>query len=112
MQKSPAKNKNKVKVNEKEKSLIRKASGLFQRVPILKALFMEILAGQGLATLLNVCFVTKLSESLPDDASRAGWMGKFFASINGIAMCLQFVVIQESCPISSRGVYGDLCLLP
>mmetsp|Transcript_12569 Transcript_12569/g.23580 ORF Transcript_12569/g.23580 Transcript_12569/m.23580 type:complete len:537 (+) Transcript_12569:272-1882(+) len=95
MQKSSEKNKKKVKAKDKETSLIKKASGLFERVPVLKALFMEILAGQGLATLLNVCFVTKLSESLPDDASRAGWMGKFFASINGIAMCLQFVVIPR-----------------
>ena len=64
------------KKDEDEQSLIRKASDLFGRVPILKALFIEILSGQGLATLLNVCFVTKLSESLPDDSQRAGWMGK------------------------------------
>ena len=64
-------------------------------MPILKALFIEILAGQGLATLLNVCFVTKLSESLPDDSIRAGWMGRFFASINLVAMCLQFGVIPR-----------------
>lgn len=98
MQKSSEKKKRKVKLDDKENSLIRKASGLFERVPVLKALFMEILAGQGLATLLNVCFVTKLSESLPDDALRAGWMGKFFASINGIAMCLQFVLIPRIMP--------------
>eukprot|EP00979_Chaetoceros_neogracilis_P017376 scaffold10209_cov233-Chaetoceros_neogracile.AAC.6 len=79
-------------------SLFRKASGLFVRVPVLKALFIEILAGQGLATLLNVCFVTKLSQSLPDDTMRAGWMGKFFASINGVAMCLQFGVIPKIMP--------------
>lgn len=83
---------------EKEKSLIKKASALFGRVPVLKALFMEILAGQGLATLLNVCFVTKLSESLPDDTVRAGWMGKFFASINVVAMCLQFGIIPRIMP--------------
>ena len=62
--------------SEGEESLVSKASKLFRRVPVLKALFMEILAGQGLATLLNVCFVTKLSETLPDDSERAGWMGK------------------------------------
>lgn len=84
--------------DEKKKSLIKKASALFGRVPVLKALFMEILAGQGLATLLNVCFVTKLSESLPDDMVRAGWMGKFFASINVVAMCLQFGVIPRIMP--------------
>lgn len=86
------------KSSHDDQGLIRKASGLFARVPVLKALFMEILAGQGLATLLNVCFVTKLSESLPDDSMRAGWMGKFFASINGVAMCLQFGVIPRIMP--------------
>lgn len=62
--------------NKEEHSLVKKASSLFQRVPVLKALFFEILSGQGLATLLNVCFVKKLSETLPDDSQRAGWMGK------------------------------------
>jgi hypothetical protein len=62
--------------DNEEKSLITKASSLFKRVPVLKALFIEILSGQGLATLLNVCFVTKLSEALPNDTERAGWMGK------------------------------------
>jgi len=81
-----------------EAGLVKKASALFGRVPVLKALFIEILAGQGLATLLNVLFVTKLSESLPDDTIRAGWMGKFFASINVVAMCLQFGVIPRIMP--------------
>ena len=64
----------------------------------MKALFLEILAGQGLATLLNVCFVTKLSEAITVDSERAGWMGKFFASINVVAMCLQFGIIPRVMP--------------
>ena len=56
--------------------MISKASDLFARVPVLKALFVEILAGQGLSALLNVCFVTKLSQTITDDMKRAGWMGK------------------------------------
>mmetsp|Transcript_2460 Transcript_2460/g.3277 ORF Transcript_2460/g.3277 Transcript_2460/m.3277 type:complete len:536 (+) Transcript_2460:118-1725(+) len=92
------KKKGKKNTSEKQETLIQKASALFSRVPVLKALFMEILAGQGLATLLNVCFVTKLSESLPDDTERAGWMGKFFAAINMVAMCLQFGVIPRIMP--------------
>jgi ATP/ADP translocase len=84
--------------NHKEEGLIKKASGLFGRVPVLKALFIEILSGQGLATLLNVLFVTKLSETVPDDSVRAGWMGKFFASINVVAMVLQFGVIPKVMP--------------
>ena len=60
----------------KEEKILQKASKLFGRVPVLKSLFLEILACQGLSTLLNVCFVTKLSQSMPDDSKRAGWMGK------------------------------------
>jgi hypothetical protein len=45
-------------------------------VPTLWALFCEILACQGLSTLLNVMCVTKVSEVILDDTERAGWMGK------------------------------------
>lgn len=76
-----------------EIGMVEKASKLFKRVPQLGALFMEILASQGLATLLNVCFVVKLSNAIPDDVERAGWMGKFFALINIISMTLQFTVL-------------------
>jgi ATP/ADP translocase len=76
-----------------EHGLIKKASSLFHRVPTLWALFIEVLCSQGLATLLNVCFVIKLTSSIPDDTERAGWMGKFFASINVITMLLQFGIL-------------------
>lgn len=82
----------------KQQNIIKKASSLFARVKVLKALFLEILAGQGLATLLNVCFVTKLSLSFPVDSERAGWMGKFFALINIISCCLQFGVLPYIMP--------------
>mmetsp|Transcript_20508 Transcript_20508/g.30826 ORF Transcript_20508/g.30826 Transcript_20508/m.30826 type:complete len:490 (+) Transcript_20508:108-1577(+) len=75
--------------------LLRKASKLFRRVPTLWALFLEVLASQGLATLLNVVFVTKLSSAIPDDEKRAGWMGKFFALINVITMVLQFGLLPN-----------------
>ncbi|KAL7572100.1 hypothetical protein ACA910_001739 [Epithemia clementina (nom. ined.)] len=85
------------KHGDKEKSslfaLIHKATNLFQRVPVLWALFMEILASQGLSTLLNVCFVARLGSSIPDDTKRAGWVGIFFALINVITMFLQFGIM-------------------
>lgn len=77
----------------KENGMIKEATELFARVPILGALFVEILGCQGLSTLLNVCFVRKLSTSIPDDAERAGWMGNFFASINVVSSVLQFAVL-------------------
>lgn len=78
-----------------EESLISKASKVFTRVPTLKALFFEILACQGLSTLLNVCFVSALKAELPNDDERAGWMGKFFAIINLISSGLQFGVLPS-----------------
>lgn len=78
---------------EKEPNVIQKASSLFQRVPVLKALFMEILASQGLATVLNVVFVARLGTAIPDDTERAGWVGVFFAAINVVTMVLQFGIL-------------------
>lgn len=91
--KSAAKRGKKRQGDDPDANMFAKASVLFKRVPQLGALFLEILSSQGLATLLNVCFVTKLSSSIPDDAERAGWMGKFFALINVISMTLQFTVL-------------------
>jgi hypothetical protein len=89
-----------IKSNDNTKSSTKSSSGfflqsvkLFKRVPILGALFIEILASQGLVTLLNVCFVAKLSASIPDDSERAGWVGMFFAAINMLSMTLQFAVL-------------------
>ena len=62
-----------------KQSLFRKAADLFARVPVLKALFIEILASQGVSTILNVAYVTKLSSVIPDDKERAGWSGKVSA---------------------------------
>ena len=69
-----------------KQSLFRKATDLFARVPVLKALFIEILASQGVSTILNVAYVTKLSSVIPDDKERAGWSGK--VSFVGVIMHL------------------------
>jgi ATP/ADP translocase len=78
---------------EKHEGLVEKATRLFARVPVLRALFLEILASQGLATLLNVCFVSSVGANIPDDNIRAGWVGNFYALINVITMMLQFGVL-------------------
>ena len=71
-------------------ALFSTARKLFARVPVLGALFCEILASQGLATVLNVCFVSRLESAIPNDSQRAGWVGVFFALINIVTMVLQF----------------------
>mmetsp|Transcript_51502 Transcript_51502/g.124361 ORF Transcript_51502/g.124361 Transcript_51502/m.124361 type:complete len:617 (+) Transcript_51502:95-1945(+) len=75
--------------------MIEKARKLFDRVPVLRALFLEILASQGLATLLNMCFVTSVGASIPDDQERAGWVGNYYALINVGSMTLQFLVLPQ-----------------
>lgn len=81
------------KGEEYEGGLFTKARKLFKRVPVLKALFCEILASQSLATLLNVCFVASVGATIPDDTVRAGWVGNFYALINVFSMTLQFAVL-------------------
>jgi len=81
------------KVQEYDGGLITKARNLFKRVPVLKALFCEVLASQSLATLLNVCFVASVGATIPDDTIRAGWVGNFYALINVFSMTLQFAVL-------------------
>lgn len=76
-----------------EAGLILKTRDMFRRVTILKALFFEVVSFQSLSTVLNVCFVTKLKDAVPDDAARAAWTGQFYAAINGISGLLQFVVL-------------------
>ena len=90
---SKSKAKKNGKTQEYEGGLYKKARVLFKRVPVLKALFCEILASQSLATLLNVCFVASVGATIPDDKIRAGWVGNFYALINVITMSLQFAVL-------------------
>lgn len=78
------------KTHEKHSNIFVRASDLFTRVPALGALFWEVLSFQSLSSVLNLCFVTKLKESIPNDALRAAWMGKFYAMINGTCGVLQF----------------------
>jgi ATP/ADP translocase len=73
--------------------VLKKATHLFARVPVLWSLFLEILASQGLATVLNVCFVARLGTAIPDDSERAGYVGIFFALINVVTMVLQFGIL-------------------
>eukprot|EP00978_Attheya_sp_CCMP212_P046474 scaffold394564_cov51-Attheya_sp.AAC.2 len=78
------------KPHETHSNIFVRASDLFTRVPALGALFWEVLSFQSLSSVLNLCFVTKLKESIPNDALRAAWMGKFYAMINGTCGVLQF----------------------
>eukprot|EP00584_Thalassiosira_punctigera_P026219 CAMPEP_0172579962 /NCGR_PEP_ID=MMETSP1067-20121228/139515_1 /TAXON_ID=265564 ORGANISM="Thalassiosira punctigera, Strain Tpunct2005C2" /NCGR_SAMPLE_ID=MMETSP1067 /ASSEMBLY_ACC=CAM_ASM_000444 /LENGTH=527 /DNA_ID=CAMNT_0013372693 /DNA_START=127 /DNA_END=1707 /DNA_ORIENTATION=- len=72
---------------------IRHSISLFQRVPILGALFFEALSFQCLSTILNTCLVTQLKDAVPDDAQRAAWTGNFYACVNGLSTMFQFFLM-------------------
>ena len=89
----PGANRKKASSSDQDVGLYTKARNLFARVPVLKKLFVEILASQGLATILNVVFVAVLERTIEDDGERAGWVGKFFSTINVITMVFQFGIL-------------------
>lgn len=66
--------------------LFVKASALFKRVPILGALFVEVLLCQSLSSLLNFLFLVKTKEAIPGDEERAGWSGKVSSCIDIVAI--------------------------
>mmetsp|Transcript_1796 Transcript_1796/g.2686 ORF Transcript_1796/g.2686 Transcript_1796/m.2686 type:complete len:457 (-) Transcript_1796:178-1548(-) len=74
-------------------TLMHGSLDLIQRVPMLKALLYEVFTCQCLSSLLNVCFVSTITETFPDDEIRAGVYGKFYFLISGISGCLQFGAI-------------------
>jgi ATP/ADP translocase len=81
--------------NSPKENMFVKATNLFKRVPVLWALFMEIMASQGLATVLNICFVSRLGTAITNDSDRAGWVGKYFSIINIITMTLQIGILPR-----------------
>lgn len=70
--------------------MVEKTVSLFERVPLLRLLFFEVLASQAMATILNISFVAALSTAIPNDTKRAGYVGVFFSAINLLTMVIQF----------------------
>ena len=87
-------NKNSVeKEKDEDESLLEKTKRMFQTSPILARLFGEVITFQALSTVLNVCFVRQLKESIIVDGNRAAFTGKFYAGVNGSACIMQFLVL-------------------
>lgn len=61
--------------NKKGDNIITITFALFKRVPILGALFCEVILSQCLSSLLNFQFMVKVKEEILDDEIRAGWTG-------------------------------------
>lgn len=78
----------------REKSnIFQQARVLFRRVPVLGALFLEVIFSQCLSSLVNFIYLYKLKSTITDDDMRAGWSGTYYAWINGVSGLLQFLVI-------------------
>ena len=56
-------------------SILQTAQKLFQRVPTLATLCMEVLVCQCVSSLINFLFVSKVQEFIPNDEERARWTG-------------------------------------
>jgi hypothetical protein len=74
-------------------NIFQQARVLFRRVPVLGALFLEVVFSQFLSSLVNFIYLYKLKSTITDDEMRAGWSGTYYAWINGVSGILQFLVI-------------------
>jgi len=74
-------------------NIFQQARVLFRRVPVLGALFLEVIFSQCLSSLVNFIYLYKLKSTITDDDMRAGWSGTYYAWINGVSGLLQFLVI-------------------
>lgn len=95
------------KKNDKEHSkgiqsenIIKSTQLLFRRVPILRAMFFEVILSQFLSSLLNFHFMIKVKDTITNDEERAGWTGNCYAWINGISGVMQFFIL----PIATKKI--------
>ena len=86
---------------EDGKNIIKNARLLFKSVPVLGALFSEVLISQCLSSLINFLFVIQVKDMIVDDKQRAGWMGKvgfpiFTSTINTYHLSYRADVITHT----------------
>jgi TLC ATP/ADP transporter len=73
---------------------IRDAMKLFQQVPTLRSLALEVLSYQSFNTILNVAFVRSLKAAYPsEDTQRAAFSARFYSGVNFGSMLCQFFLI-------------------
>ncbi|KAL3907125.1 MAG: hypothetical protein SGILL_008998 [Bacillariaceae sp.] len=78
---------------EEDSSLLTKTTRMFRTSSTLAGLFGEVISFQSLSTVLNVCFVRQLKDTLPVDTDRAAFTGRFYALVNGSSALMQFCVL-------------------
>eukprot|EP00551_Chaetoceros_affinis_P009265 CAMPEP_0203684830 /NCGR_PEP_ID=MMETSP0090-20130426/48236_1 /ASSEMBLY_ACC=CAM_ASM_001088 /TAXON_ID=426623 /ORGANISM="Chaetoceros affinis, Strain CCMP159" /LENGTH=482 /DNA_ID=CAMNT_0050554011 /DNA_START=647 /DNA_END=2092 /DNA_ORIENTATION=+ len=85
--------KNIIKGSSGNSNIIKTTKRLFRRVPILGAMFCEVLIAQCLSSLLNFQFVTEVKNTITNDEERAGFTGNCYAWVNGVSGALQFFIL-------------------
>lgn len=76
-----------------DESLLAKTGRMFRTSSTLAGLFGEVITFQSLSTVLNVCFVRLLKDSIPNDTARVAFTGRFYAMVNGLSALMQFLVL-------------------
>lgn len=79
--------------NDNSESLIQASVKLFNRVPILASLSLEVLASQSVSSIIHFLFVLEVQQSIPDDVHRASWTGRCYAWMNACSGVLQFFIL-------------------
>lgn len=80
-------------VSNQKQNFWMSATQLILSNETLRILFYEALAHQWCANMLNLIFYDGLRQSIPDGSLRAVVIGRFFATVNGIASVLQCFVL-------------------
>lgn len=73
--------------------IIKRATRLFLRVPVLGWLCLEVFCYQSQSSLLHFLFLTSEKSSLVGDAERANYTASTFATINLCSGLLQFILL-------------------
>ncbi|KAL3910254.1 MAG: hypothetical protein SGILL_007764 [Bacillariaceae sp.] len=79
--------------SQQSDSLVNASLRLFERVPILACLCVEVLTCQSVSAIINFLFMLKVKECITDDYHRASWTATWYARINFVSGVLQFCVL-------------------
>lgn len=77
---------------------------LFKTSPMLTLLFLLVMTTQLLSNVLGLSFQIILQDSIPNIDQQSAYQGKFYATVNGVAACLQFIAAPIILSIVPLGI--------
>ena len=76
-------------ITYQDKSILEKSKLLFERVPVMKLLFWEVIVSQSLSSLISFSFMVSVQNTILDNNERAGFTGNVrFLNANSVAVSL------------------------